>query len=499
MASILGKREHSPEQRFDSRSLRDAISAHWAEIDSNQLLIGDWDVSDVQDMDELFKGMKNFNQPLPWDTRSVKSMNGTFRRCSAFNQPLAWDTSSVRDMNATFTGCSSFNTALDWDTSSVTDMGAMFWTCSALNAEISFKTQNVEDMSSMFAGNTVFNAKLVGFDTGRVRTMASTFTMCEALDQPLAWDTKNVEDMSRTFSGCTLFSQTLNWDMRSVTDAEDMFLGSRGSISARKCLNSDGLDRARKEGTAEEECSVCYDYTGRYKMPCGHAFCGTCLERIFTFPDLQKTCPLCRAPISLPHFEDRLFFGAQRWPLATLLRILDEATTGAVTTREVPAERHQSSADSDRCDLYARKAVCHLRRADASTSGAAHVARAREYARKAVCVRCGDRATRRYELGTDFGSSISLTVSHCGHHEPSEAAVREAFVRKGVHLGNVKVLSERRAGRSRAARCSVRFHFGITTHSEQEEDPFVDAANAVADELFPGHFTAEHVHASFDK
>lgn len=197
---------------------------------------------------------------------------------------------------------------------------------------------------------------------------------------------------------------------------------------------------------------------------------------------------------------------AQRWPLATLLRILDEATTGAVTTREVPAERHQSSADSDRCDLYARKAVCHLRRADASNTGAAaHVARAREYARKAVCVRCGARATRRYELGTEyerrgsgFGSSISLTVSHCGHHEPSEAAVREAFVRKGVHLGNVTVLSERRAGRSRAAQCSVRFHFGITTHSEQEEDPFVDAANAVADELFEGHFGEEHIYVDFD-
>ena len=190
---------------------------------------------------------------------------------------------------------------------------------------------------------------------------------------------------------------------------------------------------------------------------------------------------------------------AQRWPLATLLRILDEATTGAVTTREVPAERHQSSADSDRCDLYARKAVCHLRRADASTSGAAaHVARAREYAHKAVCVRCGDRATRRYELGTDFGSGVTLSVHHCSCHAPGEPAVRDAFVRKGMHLGTIRMFSERPFGRSRAAPCSIRFQFGIVTHSEQEEDPFVDAANAVADELFPGHFSEERIYVRFD-
>lgn len=403
MASMLGKRERSPEhkQKFDSQSLRDAISTHRDEIDSNELLIGDWDVSDVTDMDELFKGMRNFNQPLPWDTRSVESMHSTFRGCSAFNQRLVWDTSRVRNMGATFHSCAAFNTELDWDTSSVVNMGAMFWECSALNAEIRFKTQNVEVMSSMFGRCTAFNAELAGFDTGRVRTMASTFAMCVDFDQPLAWDTRNVENMQETFAGCVSFSQTLEWDMRSVYNARDMFRGSHGSIAARKPLNEDGGDRVPEAGTEEQECSVCFDHAVRYRLKCGHAFCGTCLERFYA-SGLAQVCPLCRAPNTHVRFEDRLFFGAQRWPLATLLRVLDKATMGAptVAVREIPAERHQKSADRDRCDLYARKAICHLRRADASHTGAAaHVARAAEYARKAVCVRCGARATRRYELG----------------------------------------------------------------------------------------------------
>ena len=78
-------------------------------------------------------------------------------------------------------------------------------------------------------------------------------------------------------------------------------------------------------------------------------------------------------------------------------------------------------------------------------------------------------------------------------------AVREAFARKGVQLGTIKVSRVRRFGRGGAMPCSIRFHFGIVTHSEQEEDPFVDAANAVADELLGDHFGTEHVEVDFDR
>jgi hypothetical protein len=101
---------------------------------------------------------------------------------------------------------------------------------------------------------------------------------------------------------------------------------------------------------------------------------------------------------------------APQWPLARLLRILDEArardgervANDARAPREVPVR----DTDAAKCDLYARKAICHLRRADehlrsreksrGRRAADAHYARAREYARKAVCIRCGERATVRY-------------------------------------------------------------------------------------------------------
>ena len=108
---------------------------------------------------------------------------------------------------------------------------------------------------------------------------------------------------------------------------------------------------------------------------------------------------------------------APDWPLARLLQILDDATSRTLRTavRPVPVperdEREQMphGLQREKCDLYARKAICHLRRADehvlaghrggrrgksgraagaaAAEAAAAHHARAREYAQKAYVIR----------------------------------------------------------------------------------------------------------------
>lgn len=105
---------------------------------------------------------------------------------------------------------------------------------------------------------------------------------------------------------------------------------------------------------------------------------------------------------------------AAEWPLARLLRILDEATArdgGApvMVARHAPRELPMSRTQAAKCDVETRKAICHLRRADehlrardksrGRRAAAMHYARAREYAKKAVCVRCGERETVRYLQG----------------------------------------------------------------------------------------------------
>ncbi len=122
---------------------------------------------------------------------------------------------------------------------------------------------------------------------------------------------------------------------------------------------------------------------------------------------------------------------APHWPLADLLRILDEATARASrTSRKRPriekarlVERALRPSQRERCDFYARKALCHLRRADAhiqnrnKRAADAHHARARKYARSAVCVRCGIPAT---SFG-DCASSLTKAV-RCDEADYSDTA-----------------------------------------------------------------------------
>ena len=54
--------------------------------------IGDWDVSNVTNMDDMFpyssKGAESFNQPLnKWDVSNVTNMDSMFAGATSFNQP----------------------------------------------------------------------------------------------------------------------------------------------------------------------------------------------------------------------------------------------------------------------------------------------------------------------------------------------------------------------------------------------------------------------------
>ena len=71
--------------------------------------ISEWDVSNVENMNNMFYDNKEFNQPLnDWDVSNVKSMRSMFWGTN-FNQPLnKWDVSNVENMEGMF-GKSKFN------------------------------------------------------------------------------------------------------------------------------------------------------------------------------------------------------------------------------------------------------------------------------------------------------------------------------------------------------------------------------------------------------
>ena len=87
--------------------------------------IGDWDVSGVTDMSELFRDASSFNGDISkWDVSSVGDMYAVFGSASSFNGDISkWDVSSVTNMYGMFYQASSFNGDISkWDVSSTTSM-----------------------------------------------------------------------------------------------------------------------------------------------------------------------------------------------------------------------------------------------------------------------------------------------------------------------------------------------------------------------------------------
>ena len=70
-----------------------------------------WSVSNVQNMNSMFKGANLFNQEISnWYIKNVKNMNNMFKDAISFNQDISnWDVSNVINMTNMFSGAKSFN------------------------------------------------------------------------------------------------------------------------------------------------------------------------------------------------------------------------------------------------------------------------------------------------------------------------------------------------------------------------------------------------------
>ena len=71
-----------------------------------------------------------------WDVSNVTNMEGMFWNATSFNQPLNnWNVSNVTNMNFMFEGAESFNQPLNkWNVSKVTNMRWMFWSARGKNS-----------------------------------------------------------------------------------------------------------------------------------------------------------------------------------------------------------------------------------------------------------------------------------------------------------------------------------------------------------------------------
>ena len=126
-----------------------------------------------------------------WDVSNVTNMNLLFRRDSSFNGDLStWNVGNVTNMVGMFTNASSFNGDIStWNVSKVTLMDGMFYEASSFNKNISsWDVSNVTTMRGMFYSTTDFNQDLSGWCVTNIASEPIDFSQLSENKKPI-WGT----------------------------------------------------------------------------------------------------------------------------------------------------------------------------------------------------------------------------------------------------------------------------------------------------------------------
>ena len=196
--------------------------------DLRDISMSDWDVSQVTNMDNLFKEIEDYEiEPLgKWDVSNVESMEGMFDNyLGAFidvEDLSKWDVSNVKNMKNMFRKCD-FNykksQTFKWDVSNVENMEGMFYDCRSFNGDLSnWNVSSVENMKEMFYG-------------------------CESFNKDLSkWNVSGVENMEGMFLGCYKLKKTPKWTVSKTANIEDMFFSTPLKNSVLKRASYDRRD-----------------------------------------------------------------------------------------------------------------------------------------------------------------------------------------------------------------------------------------------------------------
>jgi len=211
-----------------------------------------WNINNglIVDINRMFRGCINFNQPLnQWDTSNIIRPDSLFQNCTIFNQNLSsWITSRMVTFNGMFSNCTNFNNGgsdgiRDWNTTRLgvttaaianLSMNSVFFNCTSFNQPLdgwSINNPGMQPirMSNTFNGCTIFNQNLTSWNMANVTSLNNMFNNCTNFnnggsDGIRNWNTSNVTNMGLVFANCTNFNQPLDgWDTSNVITTNGMF------------------------------------------------------------------------------------------------------------------------------------------------------------------------------------------------------------------------------------------------------------------------------------
>ena len=217
-------------------------------------LIGTWDVSDIDDMEQLFQDRiktEEDNRKLEgignWNVSKVSDMDSMFEGGISFNQDISgWIVRSVDYMGYMFNGCTSFNQDIsEWNVDDVDSMSSMFYGCRSFNQDISqWNVSNVKYMDDMFHGCTSFNQDISRWNVSKVKYMNDMFHGCTSFNQNISrWNVKRVIKFARIFDHCEI-----SWKNK-----PPKFYSPQEKVMAREEMIIAKHDRRKRQQMREEQ------------------------------------------------------------------------------------------------------------------------------------------------------------------------------------------------------------------------------------------------------
>lgn len=188
----------------------------------------------VSDLSRMFYGCTRINDPNigDWDVSNVVNMQSMFYNAVSFNQSLEkWKPIKTQNMSDMFRSALSFNNKLFTETPELIYIDRMFADSLFNNETISnLKTQKVLSMEETFARNNAFNQDLSNWDASLVQTMKGMFSRAIKFNSGIPYNTFSLVNASQMFMYAETYNggdnPVLNLYVTNVTDMDQMFFNA---------------------------------------------------------------------------------------------------------------------------------------------------------------------------------------------------------------------------------------------------------------------------------
>ena len=174
--------------------------------------LGDWDMSNAYDVEEMLRGIQNMSLASGvqrWNVSNMISLKALFMDTHWVDQPdlSAWDVSNVQTLHQLFRWSNVERAGIaNWNTSNVEDIGHLADGASLFQEDISgWDISAVTSMDKSFLEASTFNTDISNWNLSSLKILRNAFRSASNFNQAIgSWDVSNLVTMTSAFQVCTI-------------------------------------------------------------------------------------------------------------------------------------------------------------------------------------------------------------------------------------------------------------------------------------------------------